>query len=339
LNDVDPDDLESLMAIDAKAEIDRILSFIRDVTEGLRRTSVVVGLSGGIDSAVTASLCVEALGRDRVVGVVLPERDSSPESERLASEHAERLGIEVVKRDITPILESIGTYRMRDAVVKKIMGDVPEGSVMSLVQPKGLLETGSLGIYRIKLTTPGGEVREKRLNREGLRGIISSTNTKQRTRMMMLYLEAEKRGSLVGGTTNRTETLLGFFVKYGDGGVDIEPLSHLYKTQVYEIARYLEVPKAIIERAPSPDTFPDTVTDEDFYFRMDYPTLDRILLAWELGLSPERTGAFMGRDPKQIERAFEDARKKYEFTKHLREMPYSIPHSLKDEFRVPGPGK
>ena len=177
MNDVGPNDLESLMAIDVKAEIDRILSFIRDVTERLRRTGAVVGLSGGIDSAVTASLCVEALGRDRVVGVVLPERDSSPESERLASEHAERLGIEVVKRDITPILESIGTYRMRDAVVKKIMGDVPEGSVMSLVQPKGLLETGSLGIYRIKLTTPGGEVREKRLNREGLRGIISSTNT------------------------------------------------------------------------------------------------------------------------------------------------------------------
>ena len=139
--------------------------------------------------------------------------------------------------------------------------------------------------------------------------------------MMHLYYYAEMKSYIVCGTTNKTETVEGFFVKYGDGGVDIEPISHLYKAQVYQLAEYLGVISEIVERAPSPDTFSFQVSDEEFYFRMPYTTLDLLLYAWEYNIPLGRVCEIMNLTEEQVKRAKKDFDAKYNATKHLRQLP------------------
>jgi len=121
--------------------------------------------------------------------------------------------------------------------------------------PPNLLERDAYNVFTLTIVRGNEVVIRTRLDKAHLNAIVAATDTKQRTRMMHLYYCAERQNYLVCGTTNRTELLQGFFVKYGDGGVDIEPLAHLYKHQVYQLADVLHVPDEIISRLPSPDTF------------------------------------------------------------------------------------
>jgi NAD+ synthase len=162
------------------------------------------------------------------------------------------------------------------------------------------------------------------LKKKALIGIVAATNMKHRVRMTYLFHHAEKMNDLVCGTTNKSEAIQGYYVKYGDGGVDIEPLSHLYKTQVYQLAGYLGVIQEIIQRAPSPDTFSFPVSDEEFYFRMPYETLDMLLFAWENHVSSEEAGKVMQLRGEQVERAFRDFAAKHKATEHARMLPPSL---------------
>jgi NAD+ synthase len=128
----------------------------------------------------------------------------------------------------------------------------------------------------------------------------------------------------VGGTTNRTEYLLGDFCKYGDGGTDIEPLAHLYKNQVYQIARRLGVIEEIIARMPSPDTFSLPVSDQEFFFRIPFERLDHLLYAWEHQVPVETTAAVLGLAEDAVKRAFQDFTTKHRATAHLRAMPKDL---------------
>jgi NAD+ synthase len=140
---------------------------------------------------------------------------------------------------------------------------------------------------------------------------------------MYLYKFAESSNYLVCGTTNKSETIQGFFVKYGDGGVDLEPIAPIYKTQVYQIARYCNIIEPIINRAPSPDTFGLITTDEEFYFRLPYSTLDLLLFAWEHSIPLKRVSKVMNLTEDQVNRSFRDLNAKYNATKHLRALPPS----------------
>jgi len=142
--------------------------------------------------------------------------------------------------------------------------------------------------------------------------------------MIHLYWEAEHRDLIVAGTTNRTETILGDFCKYGDGGTDIEALSHLYKDQIYQIADPLGVIPEIIERTPSPDTFSLPVSDQEFYFRIPFDKLDLLIFAWEHEIDPDETGKVLGLQKDAVMRAFRDFTSKCNATIHLREMPYTL---------------
>jgi NAD+ synthase len=190
-----------------------------------------------------------------------------------------------------------------------------------ITQPSDLLRKDAYPIFTLTVIDGKGNEKKKRLNNEDLWGIVAATDTKQRTRMMHLYYLAEKMNCLVCGTTNRTEVVLGFFVKYGDGGVDMEPLSHLYKCQVYQLSAHLGVPKEIIERPPSPDTFSCIVSDEEFFFRIPYATLDMLLYGWEHDVPPEEICRVMGLSGDQVKRAFRDFDLKHQKTAHLRELP------------------
>jgi NAD+ synthase len=256
--------------------------------------------------------------------LILPERESNPVSAEYAAKHAEKLGIETETVDITPTLEAFGTYQKRDEVIKGVFPEYNSESKSKITLPADLLSRDSLNFFTLKIDDGKGNVKSARLNKEMLNGIVAATDTKQRTRMMHLYYCAEKKSYIVCGTTNRTEVMEGFFVKYGDGGVDIEPLSHLYKTQVYQLSEYLGVIREIIERAPSPDTWSFQVSDEEFYFRIPYATLDLLLYAWEYDIPTERVCEVMDLTEEQVQRATRDFNAKYNATKHLRQLPPTL---------------
>ena len=315
---------KDILKIDCKSEVDRIGSFIRDHVRGMKRNGIVIGLSGGIDSALCAALCVEALGKDKVFGLVLPEKESNPVSAEYAIKHARELGIETETIDITPTLEAFGTYEKRDQVIKNVFPEYDSGYKSKITLPADLLHKDSFNFFTLQIEDDKGNIKTARLNKKMLNGIVAATDSKQRTRMMHLYYYAESKNYIVCGTTNKTEVIEGFFVKYGDGGVDIEPISHLYKDQVYQLSEYLDVIQEIIDRAPSPDTWSFQVSDEEFYFRIPYAILDLLLYAWEQKVPVEHVCQTLDLTEEQVDRVMRDFNAKYNATKHLRQLPPTL---------------
>jgi len=315
---------KDVLKLENKSEVERICEFIRQELRVMKRDGIVIGLSGGIDSALCSALCVEALGKDRVFGLILPERESNPISAEYASKHAKKLSIETETVDITPTLEAFGAYRKRDDVIRGIFPEYDSESKSKITLPADLLSKDSLNVFTLKIDDGKGNVKTARLNKKALNGIVAATDSKHRTRMMHLYYYAEMKNYIVCGTTNKTEVVEGFFVKYGDGGVDIEPLSHLYKTQVYQLSEHLGVIREIIERAPSPDTWSFQVSDEEFYFRIPFEILDLLLFASEYNIPTERVCDVMNLTADQVKRAIRDCNAKYNATRHLRQLPPTV---------------
>lgn len=315
---------KDILKIDCKSEVERICSFAQQQIREMKRDGIVIGLSGGIDSAVSAAICVKAIGKDKVFGLILPEKESNPVSAEYGTKQAKELGIETETIDITPTLEAFGTYQKRDKVIKKVFPEYNNGYKSKITLPADLLAKDAFNFFTLKIDDGKGNIKSARLDKKMLNGIVAATDSKQRTRMMHLYYYAEMKNYIVCGTTNKTETVEGFFVKYGDGGVDIEPISHLYKTQVYQLAEYLGVISEIIERAPSPDTFSFQVSDEEFYFRIPYATLDLLLYAWEYDIPIKKVCWTMNLSEEQVKRAIRDFNAKYNATKHLRQLPPTL---------------
>lgn len=313
-----------ILRIDAEREVDRLARFIVDETAALRRSGVIVGLSGGIDSAVMAALAVFALGPEKVVGLILPERESNPVSSEFAARHAQAMGIEHHVRDITATVDSVRPYAARDAYLQSLVPEYLPGCAYNISLPTDLLEREAFSIYMLQVRLPDGTIRKKRLGMEAFRTITAFANIKIRARMLNLYAEADRRSLVVGGTTNRTEYLLGDFCRYGDGGTDIEPLAHLYKNQVYQIAHHLGVTREIIERVPSPDTFSLPVSDQEFFFRIPFERLDHLLYAWEHRIPASETAAALGLGEDAVQRAFQDFTTKHRATAHLRQLPRDL---------------
>jgi NAD+ synthase len=310
--------------IDCAKEAKRISAFILEQVTEMKRRGAVIGLSGGIDSALCAVLCLKALGKERILGVILPERESNPLSTEYALMHAKKIGLKTETVDITPILEELGVYSKRDAVIKANIPEYNHNFKSKIALPDDLLQKDSFNFFRLIYDDSSGNTQSIRLDNRSLRGIVAATNMKQRVRMLQLYHFAEKNNYLVCGTTNRDEYIQGFFVKYGDGGVDIEPIVHLYKTQVYSLARHLGVIDEIIERKPSPDTYSLAVSDEEMYFRIPFEVLDPLLYAWENRIDINEVCASMNLTPEQVERVFRNFSSKYKATEYLRKQPVSI---------------
>ena len=312
---------KDILQIDCAAEIDRICAFIRQQVSAQKREGAVVGISGGIDSALSAALCARALGKDKVLCLILPEKESNPVSEKFASKHAKKLEVNTLTVDITPVLEGFGTYQKRDEIIRNIFPEYGPQYKSKITLPADLLARDAFNVFSLKIEDPKGNVKSARLDNRGVQTIVAATNTKQRTRMMYLYYYAEINNYLVCGTTNRSEDIQGFFVKYGDGGVDIEPLAKLYKMQIYQLAEYLGIIKEIINREPTPDTYSFVQSDEEFYFRMPYKTLDLLLYAWENKVPSAEVCQAMSLTEEQVKRAFRDFASKANATRHLHTMP------------------
>lgn len=313
-----------VLKIDTAQELARLSEFIKDQVSAFRKRGVIVGLSGGIDSACIAAVAVHALGKDKVVGLILPESESNPISSEYAIKHAKALGIEHRQIDITATVDSIVKYSWRDEFIQSMIPEYKPGYKYNITLPTDLLERASYSFYRLQVQLPDGEMKSKRLRPDEFLTITSFANIKIRARMLHLYAEAERRSLLVAGTTNRTEFILGDFCKYGDGGTDIEPFTHLYKNQIYQLSEHLQVIQEIIDRPPSPDTFSLPVSDQEFFFRIAFDKLDHLLYAWEKEVSPALVAEVLDLTVEAVERAFNDFASKYRATAHLREVAKTL---------------
>jgi len=314
-----------VLKIDAAGETKNVADFVlRQASKVYHRSGAIVGLSGGVDSALMAALAVRALGKDRVVGLVLPEKESNPISSEYAVAHAKNLGIEFREIDITSTVDSVVSYKCRDEFIRNIIPGYSPACKYNITLPTDLLERASLNLYVLQVMLPDGTVERKRLDIQEFLTITSFANIKIRSRMIHLYAEAERRNLLVAGTTNRTELILGDFCKYGDGGTDIEALAHLYKNQIYQLSDYLEVTPDIINREPSPDTFSLPVSDQEFFFRIPFNKIDFLLYAWEHQVSVEETTCVLELSDEAVKRAFKDFTSKNRATAHLREMAHTL---------------
>jgi NAD+ synthase len=309
----------SILDLDSEEEVERLAENLRrDIHQKFRKRGAVVGVSGGIDSAVVLPLCVQAVGKDRVVAVMMPERESSPDSLDLAISWAGQLGVESVVEDVTEALEGAGCYQRRDEAIQRIFPQFESDWKSKITLPGNLLDEDQLNIFTLTVVDPEGKEYEERVLVADFYQIVSASNFKQRMRMAMLFYHAELRNYAVVGTAQKNEHDLGFFVKYGDGGVDIAPIQHLFKSQVYQLAEYLEVPEAIRSRTPTSDTYSAGSTQEEFFFRLPFEMLDLIWAGWEAEVPADEIGKCLGLTTEQIQRVIDDLGRKKKTTDYLR---------------------
>ncbi|HYK92054.1 MAG TPA: NAD(+) synthase [Acidobacteriota bacterium] len=312
---------KGVLAIQADVTCCCIEGVLRNqVFHQLRRKGAVVGLSGGVDSSVVASLCVRALGKDRVLGLFMPETESSPQGLELARSLAEQLGMETVLTDITPILRALGCYSLRDQAIQQVIPGYGPGYRCKLVLP-GILEGSGYNVFSVVVESPAGVQTKARLTAKAYLGIVAATNFKQRTRKMLEYYHTDRLQYAVAGTPNRLEYDLGFFVKNGDGAADVKPIAHLYKTQVYQLAEYLGIPEEIRRQPPTTDTYPLSQTQEEFYFALPLEELDLCLYGVDHHVPPFEVGEATGLTTQQVERVYAGIVAKRHATTYLHLQP------------------
>ena len=284
---------------------EKLSTFIKQtVHDQFRKDGIVIGVSGGVDSAVIAALSVDALGPERVYGLILPEKESSPSSRELGIDLCKTLKISYSEVPITPMLEAFNIYSKKESLIRELFPQFdPASHTTSLSRPPMIAAEEVLNIPSLILLKNRDTVGTKRLSAQQFFTVLSLQNVKQRTRMIVEYMHAEKMNYAVSGTTNKTELLTGFFVKYGDGGVDLEPIANCYKSQVYKLAELLHIDRRIITRAPSPDTWSHYTSDEEVSLRIPYDILDQLLYADEHHIPPDVVEKNTKLSKRQIESA------------------------------------
>lgn len=313
-----------VLRLDASRAAGQIEASIQEqVLAVMRRRGAVVGMSGGIDSSVVASLCTRALGRERVLGLLMPERDSSDDASRLGRQLAEHLGIRFIVEDVAPALEGLGCYRRQLEAIRMVVPEYGDGWRCKLTIPS-LLDGDRLSITSLTVADPGGRQRTVRLTPAAYLQMVAATNFKQRARKMMEYYHADRMGYAVAGTPNLLEYDQGFFVKQGDGAADFKPIAHLYKTQVFALAEHLGVPEEIRRRPPTTDTFSLPQTQEEFYFALPYREMDLCLWAHRHAVPAAEAAAVLDLTPAQVERVYRDIEAKRRVARYLHQPPLLV---------------
>jgi len=317
--------LETALQFDAEQERQRIQAGIRDTVIGFRRRGCVVAISGGIDSSVCAALTVGALGAGRVFGLLLPERDSSGTSTARGRILAEHLKIQYALHDIAPTLEAIGCYSARDEAIRQVIPQFGEGWKQKIVIAGGT--EGQFNHFNLVAQSPEGQVSEHRLPHAAYLQIVAATNHKQRIRKTLEYFHADRLNYAVVGTPNRLEYDQGFFVKNGDGAADLKPIAHLFKSQVYAMARHLGLPADICSAVPTTDTYSLPQGQDEFYFALPYQQMDLALWAYDHSVPAAELASALGVTPERAEFVYKDIEAKRRATTYLAAPPALMPHA------------
>lgn len=308
------------MQLDAAAEVERIASSLRQIVgRTLHKRGVVIALSGGVDSSVCAALAVRALGPSKVFGLMLPEKDSSSISLTRGTQVAEQFGIPHAIENIQPTLEAIGCYRWRDDAMRAVFAGYGEGWKSKIAIAGGA--QGRINYFKLVAQSPRGDIMEARLPLKAYLQIVAATNYKQRIRKSVEYFHADRLNFAVIGTPNRLEYDQGFFVKNGDGSADLKPIAHLYKTQVYALARHLGLPAEICTASPTTDTYSLPQGQDEFYFALPYDKMDLALWAHNHAIPAGELAALLGISDDQAELIYRDIEAKRNATRYLHARP------------------
>jgi NAD+ synthase len=306
-----------------ESTVDAIVEKLQqDVNHKLNRNGAVIGISGGIDSSVCLALAVKAFSPDKVLGVMMPEKDSSSDSEVLARNLAEKFGIKAIKEDITLTLNGFRCYERRDEAVKRVF---PEYDPKTYKMKIGVRQSGLFNnlppLFSLTIVDKNGNQKDNLLSAKDYLQIVAASNFKQRSRMSILYYHAEALHYAVIGTPNKHEQEQGFFVKYGDGGADVMPIGNLYKSQVYQLADFLGVPQDIIKRTPTTDTYSAEQTQEEFFYQLPFGLMDRYWFGFENGYSAKEVAGVMEETEERVEALFRNFNRKKRTTEYLRMSP------------------
>jgi NAD+ synthase len=303
-----------------------ITEHFRNALKTLHRDGFVVGLSGGIDSTLTAHLAVEAVGPARVLGVVMPERESSPESKELGIAVAEQLGIDYEEVDLTKHLEAVDAYNKRDNIVLRYFDSYRPGRHRVGISLRQDLTGSSMPPlhYLVVQDENGEQIWEERIRLKDYTQLVAATNFKQRARALQVYYFADFYNYAVAGTTNRDELLLGFFVKLGDGAADVEGIEGMYKSELYVLAKAMGVDQRVIDRTPTTDTLPGQKSQKGYFYGLDFNTLDTALQVFEASLSIKEGAQRTGLSEPQMKQLVENLRRRNSTTTILRSPPMGI---------------
>lgn len=314
---------ERVFELDAEQEVERIGCFMREALARMHKRGVVLGLSGGVDSSVCAALAVRALGERRVVALLMPERESAAQATGLGEQVAHRLGVRCVREDITPALNALGCYARRDDAMREVFPDYGSDWQSKLAIAEGA--AGRLHFFDLVVRDPHGREQRRRLPLQAYLRIVASTNFKQRVRKNLEYFHADSMNYAVLGTPNRLEFDQGFFVKNGDGAADLKPIAHLYKTQVYALARYLELPREVCDAVPTTDTYSLSQGQDEFYFALPWVHMDLAMWARDHGIEVECLARTIGVSEEQAQRVYADIDAKRHATAYLHMPPLRVP--------------
>lgn len=308
------------LEMDVEGEVARIAAWAGDViAQDLKRRGAVVALSGGVDSSVCAALAVRACGAKKVFGLLLPETESSAASRDLGREVAEQLGIEVLEENIGPALDAIGCYRWRDEAIRRLFPEYDAKWKSKIVIGGGA--QGRFNYFKLVVQSPAGDMRECRLPSKEYLQIVAATSYKQRLRKTVEYFHADRLHYAVIGTPNRLEYDQGFFVKNGDGSADVKPIAHLYKTQVYALARALGLPEAVCNATPTTDTYSLMQGQDEFYFVLPYQQMDVALWAYNHDVPADALAARLGTTREHAQHVYEDIAAKRAATRYQHARP------------------
>ncbi|MCU7935377.1 MAG: NAD(+) synthase [Candidatus Thiodiazotropha sp. (ex Dulcina madagascariensis)] len=308
---------------DRDKAVERICETMRDIMRSkLRRRGVVVAVSGGIDSSVSAALAVKAFGANKAFFIQLPEVDSAADTQSRGRQLIDLLGVDHTTHNIAATLQAIGCYDARDEAIKKTFPEYAEGWKNKIVIKGGL--DGQVNHFMLVVQDPEGELHEKRLDLREYLQIVAATNYKQRIRKSIEYYHADRLNYAVVGTPNRLEYDQGFFVKNGDGSADLKPIAHLYKTQVYALAKHLDLPDSICNATPTTDTYSLPQGQDEFYFALPYQAMDKALWARNVGASTSDLAGMLNISEEQAKFVFQDIDNKRKTTHYLHAKPYLI---------------
>jgi NAD+ synthase len=314
------DMLNFLKLKNVEKSVDEISTFLHDkIFEKFHKHGAIVGLSGGIDSAVTMGLCVKALGSKKVLGLTMFEKESNKNNKSLINKISKNYDFEIKNIDITDILDSYGVYSNREKIVKNNFPNFNSNCKYRVVVPPNF---NSIGMPYLEVLDGKNKQHKLKITSSDFLSLTAATSIKHRVRMSLLYYHAEKNNLSVVGTTNKSEYLQGYFVKYGDGGSDIEPLVNLYKSQVYQIGDFLNIDHEIMINAASPDVWSYNTTDEEFFYTVPYDVVDLILYSRLNNLSISEIQKISNLSEEKIQSLIKFQNIKEQKSKHMRELPH-----------------